>query len=99
MHQKSAYEWAYLVWTCVANSFAMDFLVRKKVSLSMTYTILDSLPFPRLTPDHELTRKILPLALATDLHRSRRWLRFWNAMAEQGWVDPIADGDTPPGIR
>jgi len=23
---------------------------------------------------------------------------FWDAMAEQGWVDPIAEGSTPPGF-
>ena len=41
--------WTYVVWLAVANSFAMDFLVRMKVSLAMTYTILDSMPFPRVT--------------------------------------------------
>ena len=34
-----------LFWLAVANSFVMDFIVRKKVSLTMTYTIMDSLPF------------------------------------------------------
>jgi hypothetical protein len=37
----------HLLWLGVANSLAMDFLVRKKVSLKMSYTIMDSLPFPR----------------------------------------------------
>jgi len=23
---------------------------------------------------------------------------FWNAMAEHGWVDPIAENSTPPGL-
>ncbi len=36
-----------LLWLGVANSLVMDFLVRKKVSLTMSYTIMDSLPFPR----------------------------------------------------
>ena len=36
-----------LLWIGIANSLAMDFVVRKKVRLHMTYTILDSLPFPR----------------------------------------------------
>ena len=94
---EAAYEWAYPVWTCVANSFVMDFLVRKKVSLSMTYTILDSLPFPRFTPDHELTRKLLPLGLRLTC-TSPEMAGFWDAMAEQGWVDPIAEGSTPPGL-
>lgn len=37
----------HLLWLGVANSLATDFLVRKKVSLKMSYTIMDSLPFPR----------------------------------------------------
>lgn len=36
-----------LLWIGVANSLCMDFLVRKKVALTMSYTIMDSLPFPR----------------------------------------------------
>ena len=35
-------------WLAVANSFCIDFLARKKVALSMSMTVLDSLPFPRL---------------------------------------------------
>lgn len=38
---------ALFLWLGVANSFAVDFLVRPKVSLHMTYTVMDSLPFPR----------------------------------------------------
>ncbi len=37
----------HLLWLGIANSIVMDFLVRKKVSLKMSYTIMDSLPFPR----------------------------------------------------
>jgi hypothetical protein len=36
-----------LLWLGVANSLTMDFIVRKKVALKMSYTIMDSLPFPR----------------------------------------------------
>jgi hypothetical protein len=36
-----------LLWLGIANSLTMDYLVRKKVSLTMSYTIMDSLPFPR----------------------------------------------------
>lgn len=36
-----------LLWIGIANSFAIDFLVRTKVSLHMSYTIMDSVPFPR----------------------------------------------------
>jgi len=36
-----------LFWLGVANSLTMDFLVRKKVALTMSYTVMDTLPFPR----------------------------------------------------
>jgi hypothetical protein len=36
-----------LLWLGVANTQTMDFLVRKKVALTMSYTIMDTLPFPR----------------------------------------------------
>jgi hypothetical protein len=36
-----------LLWLGVANSLTMDFVVRKKVALKMSYTIMDTLPFPR----------------------------------------------------
>jgi len=35
------------LWIAVANSLAMDFVVRKKIALKMSYTIMDTLPFPR----------------------------------------------------
>jgi hypothetical protein len=40
------------LWLGVANSLAVDFLVRKRVALHLTYTVMDSLPFPR---DHRST--------------------------------------------
>lgn len=36
-----------LLWLGLANSLAVDFLVRKKVSLHMSYTIVDALPFSK----------------------------------------------------
>jgi hypothetical protein len=53
-----------LLWIGVANSFAMDFVVRKKVRLHMTYTILDSLPFPRdasTDASFEIIRRVFAL--------------------------------------
>jgi len=54
-----------LLWIGVANSLAMDFLVRMKVSLHMTYTIMDSLPFPRnfdeVPSAHEIAKRVYSL--------------------------------------
>lgn len=35
------------LWLGIANSFCLDFLARQKVALTMSYTIVDSLPLPR----------------------------------------------------
>ena len=57
-----------LLWLAVANSLSLDFLVRKKVSLKMSYTILDTLPIPVKKPETEseveITRLAASLALA-----------------------------------
>lgn len=45
--------WQLAFWIAVANSYAMDFIARKKVSLKMSYTVVDSLPFPRLQSDDQ----------------------------------------------
>ena len=47
----------------MANSFAMDFLSRKKVSLKMSYTVVDSLPFPRVEKDEPILRELIPRVL------------------------------------
>lgn len=36
-----------LLWLGVTNALCVDFIVRKKVALTVSYTIVDTLPFPR----------------------------------------------------
>lgn len=36
-----------ILWLGIANSIVIDFVIRKKVALAMSYTIMDTLPFPR----------------------------------------------------
>ena len=58
-----------LFWLSVANSLAMDFVVRKKVALTMSQTIMDSLPFPRkleLEFLRDICRRALTLTCAGD---------------------------------
>jgi hypothetical protein len=87
---------AYAVWVAVANSFAMDFLVRLSVSLHMTYTLVDGLPFPRLAPHHPEARALVPLVLRLTC-TSPEMTAFWNACAAVGFVDPVAT-DAVPGV-
>lgn len=51
-----------LLWLAVANSLSMDFIVRKKVALQMSYTILDTLPLPARKPHSEPEQLITRLA-------------------------------------
>jgi hypothetical protein len=91
-------EWAYLVWLAVANSFVMDFLVRKKVALSMAYTVLDSLPFPRFPPNDSVARALVPLVLRLSCC-GPEMTAFWNARAVEGWCEPVAADGAPLGAE
>ena len=90
------FEWAYMVWLSVANSFVVDWLVRKMVSLNMTNTVLDSLPFPRLSADSFAARFLVPRAalltcISSEMHC------YWNALAYQGFVDQCGQDTVVPG--
>lgn len=92
------WDWAGLIWLAAANSFAMDFIVRKKVALKMSYTVLDSLPFPRLSKDDQTARAIVSRALKLTCC-GPEMIGFWNSMAEEGWVALVSASGPPPGIE
>src|SRR5690606_27242146 len=56
-------DWRYLVFLAVANSFVADYIIRKRVTLHVTFSILDALPLPRLSPEHPVVGQVAPLAL------------------------------------
>ena len=89
-------EWAYLPWLAVANSFVMDYLIRKKVSLTVSFTVLDSMPFPRPLPDYPTVSQLAPLVLRL-ICTGPEMTEYWNRMSEYGWCERVT-GDTPPGI-
>ncbi|HMN15489.1 MAG TPA: N-6 DNA methylase, partial [Bellilinea sp.] len=51
----------YVLWLAVANSLAMDFLVRMKIALTMSLSLLDTLPFPRVVSRRDETARIAAL--------------------------------------
>ncbi|WP_338638737.1 Eco57I restriction-modification methylase domain-containing protein [Burkholderia pyrrocinia] len=51
-----------LLWLAVANTLAMDFIVRMKVALTMSLSILGSLPFPRSITTNSATVRAAALA-------------------------------------
>lgn len=96
MRFPDGYEWAYMPWLAVANSFCMDFLARRKISLHMKYTQMDSLPFPRFALSDAFVKKAGPLALRLTC-TAKEMTAYWNAMAVYGWVEPVAEDVCPPG--
>ncbi|MBI5446624.1 MAG: hypothetical protein HY900_36075 [Deltaproteobacteria bacterium] len=89
-------EWIYLVWLSVANSFSMDWLVRKQIKLTVSYTIVDSLPFPHPRLGDHAVGLLCPLALRLSC-TGPEMIDYWNQMAKYGWAAPVPEGTTPPG--
>jgi hypothetical protein len=85
-----------LVWLAVANSFAMDFLVRMKVSLKMALIILDSLPFPRLSLDDPRAKRLITDVLHL-VCTGPEMNGLWNSMADSGLVRAVPASGPPPG--
>jgi hypothetical protein len=90
------WEWAYLVWLAVANSFCVDYLARAKVSLHMGLALLDSLPFPRYTADSPQAEYIVP-RVARLITTGPEMLSFWDQLAQDGWVAPRLQAEEMPG--
>jgi hypothetical protein len=76
-----------LLFIAVANSYCMDFVVRKKIALTMSYTILDSLPLPREFTDSVIEREIVKRALCLT-STGPEMQQFWRDTAPLVGVDP-----------
>jgi hypothetical protein len=92
----AAHEWAYLPWLAVANSFTMDWLARCRLTApTMSYTLLDSLPFPRPAFSDAFVQSVAPVVLRL-VCTAPEMTPFWNRMAELGFVEPVTEGTVPP---
>ena len=92
----TGYEWAYMLWLGVANSFVADYLVRMRIALSMSLTVMDTLPIPRVASDSALARMVVPRALRLTCV-SPEMTAFWNQLAASGWCEAVPPNDPPPG--
>jgi hypothetical protein len=96
LFEPAGYDWYYPFWIAIANSYAMDFIVRMKVALNLTLTIMDSMPFPRplasAAPVRELVKRSLQL-----LCTGSEMIPFWNKLTTDNWVRPTATPDEIPG--
>ncbi|MFN8019303.1 MAG: hypothetical protein U0P45_14455, partial [Acidimicrobiales bacterium] len=88
-------EWQYLPWLAVANSFTMDWLTRSRLSSpSLSFTVMDNLPFPRWDRDHALVDRLAPLVLRLTC-TSSEMAEYWNSMSKYGWCEPAPEGSVP----
>lgn len=89
------FEWAYLPWLAVANSFVMDWIARARLSSpKMSFTVVDSLPFPRPAITDAFVQTVTPVVLRL-VCTSPEMTPFWNRMAKLGFVETVAEGTVP----
>jgi hypothetical protein len=92
----AAHEWMYLTWLAVANAFVMDWFTRKKLcSPHLTYSVMDSLPFPRPKLDEPWVQRAAPLVLRL-ICTAPEMTPFWNRMAALGLCLAVPEGIVPP---
>lgn len=72
------------------NSLCVDYIVRKKVSLSMTFTLVDSLPLPRSYSGRPIEREIARRALFLSA-TGPEMAPFWLDVAPRLGIDPVAE--------
>lgn len=87
---------AMVGFLAAANSFTLDFLVRKQIGLKISYTVLDNLPIPRLALGDPRLRRLAPLVLRLTC-TDRDMLPLWDAAAAVGLV-PARGPDALPGL-
>jgi hypothetical protein len=75
----------------------MDFLARKKISLSMSLTVLDSLPFPRFSAPDETARSLASRALLLTC-TAPEMNPLWDILAKDGWVAARDTTRPVPGV-
>jgi len=88
-------EWSYLPWLAVANSFAMDWLARARLtSPQMAFSLLDALPFPRPALDDSFVTSVAETVLRL-ICTSAEMTGFWNIMAGYGLCSLVPLDEIP----
>ena len=77
--------WRYVLWVALANTYAVDYLVRRKVSLHMSYSVLDSIPIPNPPHDAPGVRRCVALAAGL-LCCGEEMHQFWETLFDGDWV-------------
>lgn len=78
------------LWLATANAFCLDYLARKKGALHMTFTLMDSLPLPRVYNGSSLEEAIAARSLRLSA-TGPEMRTFWNEVAPLLGLDSIRD--------
>lgn len=79
--------WMQAYFIGVANSITMDWLTRSKVSLKLSYNIMDSMPFPNNDKSIPIVREIVQ-RVARLACTGSEMQGFWEALVKEGVVEP-----------
>ena len=77
----------YITWIACLNTFTVDWLARQKATLHISFSLLDSLPIPRLSAESPLLRRLAPLVLGL-ICTSAEMVDLWDAIAKRSLVPP-----------
>lgn len=68
----------HLIWTALANSLVVDWLVRRRISTTLNYFHWYAIPFPRIDPRSEVGERLANLAGAlTNIESTNEDLHGW----------------------
>ena len=81
-----------LLWLAVVNSIAIDYIARKKITLTASFTVIDSLPLPRSFKGTALENAIARRALLLSV-TGPEMAAFWRSTAPMLGFNP--DRDAP----
>jgi N-6 DNA Methylase len=70
----------HLIWLAIANSFVVDWIVRRRISITLNFFHWHQVPFPRVNPDSDIGCELAAAAarlsyLQLEQTRTIEWLR------------------------
>jgi hypothetical protein len=73
-----------LLWLGIANSYIIDWLVRRRLSTTLNFFVWNQIPFPRIDPDSSIGREIIAAAARLSCHTLEDVTRLDIALTAKG---------------
>lgn len=77
----------HLLWVAIANSFVVDWFLRRSVTTTINYHYLLGVPFPWIDPDSTLGRNLRELSSALAIPRSPNAGDLWQRARMRAEID------------